>query len=77
MDVTTINDTIELLKKAEALALGLPAVQNRRELKVKADEIARLTEMAMRKLHRMKIAEQNKNFSISPANHGHCAQPRE
>jgi hypothetical protein len=77
VELSTLTQIIQRLEKAEALAEALAKVKNRRELKAKADEIALLTGTAARRLNLLKIAEQNKNFSISPANHGHCTQPRE
>lgn len=56
------------LKKIDEILQGIHLVGKRSELKVKADELMRLTEMVRREAYLMSIDER---YSVSQANHSH------
>ncbi|SHL41596.1 hypothetical protein SAMN05216428_102333 [Nitrosospira sp. Nsp11] len=69
------ESTTRLLANLDAIdkiVRELPTVGKRSELKVKTDELLRLTEMARRELHLLHVATENRKRTIAPGNHSNA-----
>lgn len=74
------ESTTRLLANLDAIdkmVRELPAIGKRSELKVKADELLRLTEMARRELNVLHVNMENQRRTIAPGNHSNARTKRD